>query len=116
MLAVLPPLSAPQTGRPGSAHAANAVLRTCLKVIGQVENDMVLGTSMDKNGYRATMFSREDKGVFLFAGEGLNLAGSSARIRVLAPGWLEMSIVPPLSGTGKHRVERLGELTGPVAD
>ena len=44
--------------------SANAVLRMCLKVMGQVENDMVLGTSMYKNGHRATMFSREDKGVF----------------------------------------------------
>jgi S-DNA-T family DNA segregation ATPase FtsK/SpoIIIE len=44
----------------------------CLKVMGQVENDMVLGTSMYRNGIRATMFSREDKGVFYFAGEGLN--------------------------------------------
>lgn len=52
--------------------SANAVLRMCLKVMGQVENDMVLGTSMYRNGYRATMFSRDDKGVFLFAGEGLN--------------------------------------------
>ncbi|MGH3193795.1 MAG: hypothetical protein ACRDOL_42370, partial [Streptosporangiaceae bacterium] len=52
--------------------SANAILRMCLKVMGQVENDMVLGTSMYKNGYRATMFSRDDKGVFLFAGEGLN--------------------------------------------
>lgn len=51
--------------------SANAVLRCCLKVMGQTENDMVLGTSMYKNGYRATMFSREDRGVFLFAGEGL---------------------------------------------
>jgi len=52
--------------------SANAVLRMCLKVMGQVEHDMVLGTSMYKNGYRATMFSREDKGMFPFAGEGLN--------------------------------------------
>ena len=52
--------------------SANAVLRMCLKVMGQVENDMVLGTSMYKNGIRATMFAREDKGVFYFAGEGLN--------------------------------------------
>ena len=51
--------------------SANAILRMCLKVMGQVENDMVLGTSMYKAGYRATMFSREDKGVFYFAGEGL---------------------------------------------
>jgi S-DNA-T family DNA segregation ATPase FtsK/SpoIIIE len=33
---------------------------------------MVLGTSMYKAGYRATMFSRDDKGVFYLAGEGLN--------------------------------------------
>ena len=52
--------------------SANAVLRMCLKVMGQLENDMVLGTSMYKNGVRATMFAREDKGVFYFAGEGLN--------------------------------------------
>ena len=30
--------------------------RFCLKVIGQVENDMVLGTSAYKNGLRATTF------------------------------------------------------------
>jgi len=52
--------------------SANAGLRMCLKVMGQVENDMVLGTSMYRNGVRATMFTREDKGVFCFAGEGLN--------------------------------------------
>ena len=52
--------------------SANAVLRMCLKVMGQVENDMVLGTSMYKNGIRATMFAREDRGVFYFAGEGLS--------------------------------------------
>jgi DNA segregation ATPase FtsK/SpoIIIE, S-DNA-T family len=51
--------------------SANAVLRMCLKVMGQTENDMVLGTSMYKNGYRATMFDFDaDKGVFYFAGGG----------------------------------------------
>jgi S-DNA-T family DNA segregation ATPase FtsK/SpoIIIE len=51
--------------------SANAVLRFCLKVMGQLENDMVLGTSMYKAGIRATMFAFEDKGVFYFGGEGL---------------------------------------------
>jgi S-DNA-T family DNA segregation ATPase FtsK/SpoIIIE len=50
--------------------SANAVLRFCLKVMGQTENDMVLGTSAYKNGTRATMFSFSDKGIFYFAGEG----------------------------------------------
>jgi len=50
--------------------SANAVLRLCLKVTGQTENDMVLGTSMYKNGVRATMFSRKDRGIAYLAGEG----------------------------------------------
>lgn len=50
--------------------SANAVLRLCLKVMGQTENDMVLGTSAYKNGTRATMFAFSDKGICYFAGEG----------------------------------------------
>ena len=50
--------------------SANAVLRMCLKVMGQTENDMVLGTSAYKNGVRATMFAFSDKGICYFAGEG----------------------------------------------
>lgn len=50
--------------------SANAQTRYCLKVMGQVENDMVLGTSSYKNGIRATMFSRDDKGIGYLVGEG----------------------------------------------
>jgi S-DNA-T family DNA segregation ATPase FtsK/SpoIIIE len=50
--------------------SANVVLRMCLKVMGQPENDMVLGQSAHKNGYKATMFDFDDKGIFYFAGEG----------------------------------------------
>ena len=50
--------------------SAAAVLRICLKVMGQTENDMVLGTSMYKNGTRATMFAFSDKGIAYLAGEG----------------------------------------------
>ncbi|MFG3254952.1 cell division protein FtsK [Streptomyces sp. NPDC048172] len=50
--------------------SSNAVLRFCLKVMGQPANDMVLGTSMYKAGYRATMFSRDDRGICWMAGEG----------------------------------------------
>ena len=38
--------------------------------MGHTENDMVLGTSMHKNGIRATMFSRRDRGIGYLAGEG----------------------------------------------
>ena len=53
-----------------TAISANAVLRFCLKVMGQTENDMVLGTSAYKNGVRATMFARADRGIGYLAGEG----------------------------------------------
>lgn len=43
--------------------SANVGTRFCLRVMGQVENDMILGTSMYKNGIRATMFTAEDKGI-----------------------------------------------------
>ncbi|PLW71562.1 cell division protein FtsK, partial [Streptomyces sp. DJ] len=50
--------------------SANASARFCLKVMGQLENDMVLGTSAYKRGVRATMFAWADKGVHYFVGEG----------------------------------------------
>jgi len=65
----------PATQRPDDKSlptgiSANAVLRFCLKVMGYRENDMVLGQSMFKNGIRATMFARRDKGIGYLAGEG----------------------------------------------
>ena len=36
--------------------SANVSLRFCLKVMGQLENDMILGTSAYKQGIRATTF------------------------------------------------------------
>jgi len=48
--------------------AANVGTRACLRVMGQVENDMILGTSAYKNGVRATMFTKRDKGVFYLVG------------------------------------------------
>lgn len=48
--------------------SANVGTRFCLRVMGQVENDMVLGTSAYKNGVRATMFTRRDKGMGYLVG------------------------------------------------
>jgi len=51
--------------------SANAQIRYCLKVMGQTENDMVLGTSQYKAGIRASMFTRDDLGIgYLIGGEG----------------------------------------------
>ncbi|MDO5698736.1 MAG: hypothetical protein Q4G51_12280 [Dermatophilus congolensis] len=62
------------TQRPSSdsvptALSAVSVIRFCLKVAGQTENDIILGTSAYKNGTRATMFTRADKGVGYLVGE-----------------------------------------------
>ncbi|WP_435118962.1 FtsK/SpoIIIE domain-containing protein [Amycolatopsis thermoflava] len=48
--------------------SANAGLRFCLRVMGQLENDMVLGTSSYKNGIRATTFGAKDKGIGYLVG------------------------------------------------
>jgi DNA segregation ATPase FtsK/SpoIIIE, S-DNA-T family len=39
--------------------------------MGQIENDMVMGTSAYKSGIRATMFDDDDKGICYFGGEGM---------------------------------------------
>ncbi|GAA3298262.1 cell division protein FtsK [Dactylosporangium vinaceum] len=48
--------------------SANVGTRYCLRVMGQLENDMVLGTSSYRNGIRATMFAKKDKGVGYLVG------------------------------------------------
>jgi S-DNA-T family DNA segregation ATPase FtsK/SpoIIIE len=53
-----------------SGISTNAVLRFCLKVMRQIENDMVLGTGMHSSGITATMFQRSDRGIGYLVGEG----------------------------------------------
>lgn len=50
--------------------SANAVLRFALKVMGHTENDMVLGSGMNRAGYKAQTFTRKDLGIHYLAGEG----------------------------------------------
>jgi S-DNA-T family DNA segregation ATPase FtsK/SpoIIIE len=64
------------TQRPDKASlptgvSGNVSTRFCLKVTGQVENDMILGTSAYKNGLRSTTFRPEiDAGIGYLAGAG----------------------------------------------
>jgi S-DNA-T family DNA segregation ATPase FtsK/SpoIIIE len=50
--------------------SANASWRFCLKVMGFLENDMVLGTSSYQGGIRATTFAWSDKGIGYLRGDG----------------------------------------------
>jgi S-DNA-T family DNA segregation ATPase FtsK/SpoIIIE len=48
--------------------SANVSVRFCLRVMGQVENDMILGTSMYKNGVRASTLRPSDRGIGYLVG------------------------------------------------
>jgi S-DNA-T family DNA segregation ATPase FtsK/SpoIIIE len=85
--------------------SANAVLRMCLKVMGQIENDMVLGTSAYKNGTRATMFAFTDKGIFYLAGEG-------AAPRITRGYYLDGTASEKVIIRARAARERAGLLTG----
>jgi S-DNA-T family DNA segregation ATPase FtsK/SpoIIIE len=85
--------------------SANAVLRMCLKVMGQIENDMVLGTSAYKNGTRATMFSFDDKGICYFAGEG-------ASPRIVRSFFIDAPAAEKIALRARGLRERAGTLAG----
>ena len=48
--------------------SANMTIRFCLRVEGHVENDMVLGSGKHRNGFRATQFTTNQKGMGWLAG------------------------------------------------
>ncbi|MFI7291426.1 cell division protein FtsK [Streptomyces anulatus] len=85
--------------------SANAVLRFCLKVMGQPANDMVLGTSMYKAGYRATMFSRTDRGICWMAGEGDDP-------RIVASAFVDAVAAEKVVARARKMREEYGNLTG----
>ncbi|MFD4953819.1 cell division protein FtsK [Streptomyces sp. NPDC058451] len=85
--------------------SANAVLRFCLKVMGQPANDMVLGTSMYKSGYRATMFSRSDRGICWMAGEGDDP-------RIVASAFVDAVAAERIVGRARQAREAYGNVTG----
>ena len=58
----------PSPCRPGSPRTPR--FGWCLKVMGQIENDMVLGTGSYKRGIRANTLAWADKGICWFVGEG----------------------------------------------
>jgi DNA segregation ATPase FtsK/SpoIIIE, S-DNA-T family len=85
--------------------SANASARWCLKVMGQLENDMVLGTSAYKRGVRATMFSWADKGIHYFIGE-----GSDARI--VRSIYIDGRGAEAIADRARTAREKLGTLSG----
>ncbi|WAZ23170.1 cell division protein FtsK [Streptomyces cinnabarinus] len=85
--------------------SANASARWCLKVMGQTENDMVLGTSAYRRGVRATMFAWGDKGIHYFVGE-----GSDARI--VAGAFVDAPGADAIAARAREARESAGLLSG----
>lgn len=88
--------------------SANASARWCMKVMGQVENDMVLGTSSYKRGIRATMFSWNDKGILYFVGEG-------ADARIVSAVYVDAPAAEVIGLRARRLHEAAGTLTGHAA-
>ncbi|GGO58353.1 cell division protein FtsK [Streptomyces daqingensis] len=85
--------------------SANASARFCLKVMGQIENDMVLGTGAYKRGVRATMFAWADKGIHYFVGEG-------ADARIVRSIYADAVIAERIALRGRKLREDAGTLAG----
>ncbi|MFI8457655.1 cell division protein FtsK [Kitasatospora sp. NPDC085464] len=89
--------------------SANAILRLCLKVMGQTENDMVLGTSTYKNGIRATTFTRDDKGLAYYIG------GEGADAQIIRSVFVDAPGAEAIAQRGREARESAGLLTGHAA-
>jgi S-DNA-T family DNA segregation ATPase FtsK/SpoIIIE len=85
--------------------SANASARFCLKVMGQTENDMVLGTSRYKQGVRATTFAWSDKGIGYFVGEG-------ADARILSTVYIDAKMADAIVARARAAREAAGTITG----
>lgn len=85
--------------------SANVGVRFCLRVMGQTENDMILGTSMYKNGVRATTFTNRDKGIGYLVGAADDpqitrayYLDAQAADRVIARAWAARKAAGTLTG------------------
>ncbi|GAA5130190.1 FtsK/SpoIIIE domain-containing protein [Pseudonocardia adelaidensis] len=88
--------------------SANVGIRFCLRVMGQTENDMVLGTSAYKNGIRATTFGPRDKGIGYLVG-----AGDEPQIARSA--YIDAPTAEAIAARARALREAAGTITGHAA-
>lgn len=89
--------------------SANASIRFCLRVMGQTENDMILGTSAYKNGIRATQFTTADKGIGY-------LVGAAEEPQIARTFFLDQHATAKLAERARALREQAGTLTGHALD
>lgn len=88
--------------------SANVSVRFCLRVMGQTENDMILGTSAYKNGIRATLFTVKDKGIGY-------LVGASEEPTIVRSFFMEDKDTARVAAHARALREQIGNLTGYAA-
>ncbi|WP_249416162.1 FtsK/SpoIIIE domain-containing protein [Streptomyces sp. TS71-3] len=86
--------------------SGNVSIRFCLKVAGQVENDMILGTSAYKNGIRATIFRPETD-----AGNGY-LVGATTTATVVRVAYLDVPATEKIAERARRLRQAAGTLSG----
>lgn len=85
--------------------SANVGIRFCLRVMGQQENDMVLGTSAYRNGLRATTFGPRDRGIGY-------LVGASDDPQIVKTQYLDAEDAERIGQRARGLRERVGRLSG----
>jgi S-DNA-T family DNA segregation ATPase FtsK/SpoIIIE len=88
--------------------SANVGIRFCLRVMGQTENDMVLGTSSYKNGLRATTFGPRDKGIGY-------LIGAADDPQIVRTDYIDGPTAEAIAGRARGLRELAGTVTGHAA-
>ena len=86
--------------------SSNVSQRFCLKVMDQIANDMVLGTSAYKQGIRATSFRAE-----IDAGLGYQV-GAAAQPLVVRAFYLDMAATEKIAARARALREAAGTLSG----
>ncbi|MEV4888758.1 cell division protein FtsK [Nonomuraea sp. NPDC055795] len=86
--------------------SANVSIRFCLRVAGQIENDMILGTSAYKNGIRATVFVPEAD-----AGTGY-LVGATPMPKVVKSAYLDTPATQRIADRALALRKAAGTLSG----
>jgi len=88
--------------------SANIGIRFCLRVMGQTENDMVLGTSSYQNGIRATTFTAKDRGIGY-------LIGAADDPQIVRTAYIDGPAAETIAARGRALREAAGTVTGHAA-
>ncbi|WP_051760670.1 hypothetical protein [Herbidospora cretacea] len=94
--------------------SANVSIRFCLRVAGQIENDMILGTSAYKNGIRATLFVPGPPKEGGDAGTGY-LVGATSMPKVVKTAYLDTAATQKIADRAHALRSGAGMLTGHAA-